>query len=106
MRLRSLRLLNFRAFEDAQIDFPQGVVLVGANNAGKTSILDAIARLYGVSEGGASDRRRNAEPEARTELIGHFDELTGPEMQAWQPAVSDGVLTLVWRHVGLREESI
>jgi energy-coupling factor transporter ATP-binding protein EcfA2 len=54
MHLSELRLRDFRAFEDASVEFPpMGVVLVvGANNSGKTSLLsafDLVAKTRGIS---------------------------------------------------------
>lgn len=48
LRLFRLRLRDFRCFEAIDINFhPQLTVLVAANGAGKTSILDAIAVAFG-----------------------------------------------------------
>ena len=47
MRLRRLALTDFRGFAELDLEFPesaQTTALVGINGAGKTSILDAIAR--------------------------------------------------------------
>lgn len=43
--LASVRLRDFRSFEDAQINLGDVTVIVGANNVGKTNVLDAIALL-------------------------------------------------------------
>jgi len=45
MRIKELRLKNFRGFKELQINFPGSnlLVLVGINGAGKSSILDCIA---------------------------------------------------------------
>lgn len=43
--LTSLHLRNFRAFEDQTIDFAPITILVGPNNAGKSSILGAVRLL-------------------------------------------------------------
>ena len=44
MFLKKISLQNFRCFEKIEVDFNQRLtVLVGANGAGKTSVLDAIA---------------------------------------------------------------
>jgi predicted ATP-binding protein involved in virulence len=49
MKIRTLRLENYRRFRDFSIDFNSGVtVLVARNGAGKTSILDAIATALGT----------------------------------------------------------
>ena len=43
MRLRELKVRNFRKIEDLTIQFPRGLcVLIGENNAGKTAIIDAL----------------------------------------------------------------
>ncbi len=43
MRLQQLRIKNFRKIEDLTITFPRGLcVMVGENNSGKTSIIDAL----------------------------------------------------------------
>lgn len=48
LNLQSLKLRDYRCFEAVDIDFhPQLTVLVAANGAGKTSILDAIAVAFG-----------------------------------------------------------
>jgi len=49
MILKSLRLKNFRKFQDSYIEFPDGVTgVVGLNGAGKSTIFEAVAwTLYG-----------------------------------------------------------
>jgi len=43
MWLRELKIRNFRKIEDLTIEFPRGLaVLVGENNSGKTTIIDAL----------------------------------------------------------------
>jgi len=49
IKLQELNLYNFRLFEDIKINFePQLTVFIGENGAGKTTILDAIARQLTV----------------------------------------------------------
>lgn len=44
MRLRNVKIRNYRCFKEAEIDFDEHVTLVvGKNGAGKTTILDAAA---------------------------------------------------------------
>lgn len=45
MRIKELRLKNFRGFKELEIKFPESnlLVLVGINGSGKSSILDCIA---------------------------------------------------------------
>jgi predicted ATP-binding protein involved in virulence len=48
LNIQSLKLRDYRCFERIDIDFhPQLTVLVAANGAGKTSILDAVAVAFG-----------------------------------------------------------
>lgn len=49
-RLRELSLLNYRGFEDFHLTLPEEAVAVfiGANGAGKSSVLDAIARILEI----------------------------------------------------------
>lgn len=49
MYLQALQLENYRRFEFAQTDFPDGLVgIIGNNGAGKSSLMEAIAwALYG-----------------------------------------------------------
>jgi len=43
MYLRNLHIKNFRCIEDLDIEFNQGLnVIIGANNCGKTAILDTL----------------------------------------------------------------
>ncbi len=42
LSIRELRLVNFRSYHGAQFDFSERTVLVGANGAGKTNLLEAL----------------------------------------------------------------
>lgn len=46
MKLRRLKIKNFRGIYDLSIDFNNFTVLIGRNNSGKTSILDAIRIVF------------------------------------------------------------
>jgi putative ATP-dependent endonuclease of the OLD family len=48
IRIVSAHYTNFRALRDVRIPFGQTTVLVGPNNAGKTSILEGLERALGV----------------------------------------------------------
>lgn len=64
LNLQTLRLRDYRCFESIDINFhPQLTVLVAANGAGKTSILDAIAVAFGP-------------------YIGAFDEAVGKHFES------------------------
>src|ERR1700744_2670774 len=43
MRLRELKIKNFRKHDELTVAFPKGLsVIVGENNTGKTAIIDAL----------------------------------------------------------------
>lgn len=71
MRLKNIKITNYRCFKEADIDFDEHITLiVGRNGAGKTAILDAVAVsvstfLLGI-DGGVS--RSITEDDARYEF--------------------------------------
>jgi exonuclease SbcC len=82
MRLRRLRLLNFRQHADTEIEFRPGLTgIIGPNGAGKSTILEAIGwALYGSGAArGTADTirfsraagRSRVEVELVFELAGH-----------------------------------
>ncbi len=82
MRLNSLSLVNFRQHADTRIEFDLGLTgIIGANGAGKTTILEAIAwALYGQQAArGTKDSIRFALASPRTAVRVELDiELAGP----------------------------
>lgn len=54
MKLSKVRISNFQCFDEkqAEIDFEKELsVLIGLNGSGKTATLQALSRMFGVSEG-------------------------------------------------------
>jgi predicted ATP-dependent endonuclease of OLD family len=51
MKIREIRIKNFRSIKEEIIEFPESgiLALVGPNNAGKSNILKAINNLLGDS---------------------------------------------------------
>lgn len=45
MKVKSLRIENFRSIQSLNIDLPQVCAIVGPNNAGKSNILDALRKV-------------------------------------------------------------
>jgi len=72
MRLESLHLHQWRVFDDAQIDFPDGLIAIrGPNGAGKTTIAEAIGwALFGkLRTGKVADVRRQDAPQGSTSSV-------------------------------------
>lgn len=81
MRLCRFEIRNFKGIEYASLDWEDLIVLIGENNAGKSSVLSAISVfLSGGSIKDSSIFRRHQTDEANAiELIGHFGDLTEEE---------------------------
>lgn len=81
MRLRRFEIHNFKCIEYVSLEWEDLLVLIGENNAGKSSVLSAIAIF--LSGGSIRDstlfRRHQTDEGNAIELIGHFDSLTDEE---------------------------
>ena len=55
MKLKALRIRNFRCFKDVCIHIDSMHALVGANNAGKSSILRALEFLFNPTANKVND---------------------------------------------------
>src|SRR5438105_3506067 len=73
MRITALRLRNYRAYEDLDLELAPGLVgIYGPNGSGKTTLLEAITfALYGRARQKEYERLRDMLPDVellRTEL--------------------------------------
>jgi len=50
MRLKSLKVKNFRALRDLPIDFSNMTVIIGENDSGKTSIMLALEVFFNAKK--------------------------------------------------------
>jgi len=81
MKLKSLKLENFRQHEDSYIEFSDGITVInGTNGAGKTTILEAISwAIYGAEAArGNKDtikfNKAKAKAKVRVELVFILDD--------------------------------
>lgn len=51
MRLKTLRIANFRSVQYLTVDLPRVCAIVGPNNAGKSNILEALRRVLALKWG-------------------------------------------------------
>ncbi len=84
MRLCRFGIQNYKGIQNASLEWDDIVVLIGENNAGKSTILQAL-QLY-LSGSQAKDSSlffdNIADDAHAIELIGYFDQLTPGELQA------------------------
>lgn len=69
--LKSIRLQNFRGFEDHTVEFAQFCLLMGQNNAGKTTIIEAL-RIVALAQAKAPKANFQPSPDWMA------PDLTGP----------------------------
>lgn len=63
IKIDNLKLINFRKFKELDIDFePDVTIIIGNNGAGKTTILDAIARIFSYINARIIAKGRNGRP--------------------------------------------
>ncbi len=77
MRIKSLKLLNFRNYKELNLDFSEGInIFIGENGVGKTNILEAIyvLSLTKSNRYGTNSDLINHQEES-TSLIGEVDYL-------------------------------
>ena len=76
MQLQRLTMQNFRCYTDAtSIEVEDLTVLVGRNDAGKSTILDALNIFFGNSKLDADDRSKAAEENADIVITCEFSDL-------------------------------
>ncbi len=87
MRLSRFELHNFKGIHNASFEWDDIVILIGENNAGKSSVLEALQCFLGGSQIKDEDLfcDRRTDGESGMELVGYFDQLTDEERAA--PAV-------------------
>lgn len=83
MRLFKFEIRNYKSIDHICFEWDDLVVFIGENNAGKSSVLAAIATfLSGSAIRDASVfRKHQTGPDQAIELIGHFDNLSEEEQQ-------------------------
>lgn len=83
MRLCRFEVRNFKCIEYANLEWDNLLVFIGENNAGKSSVLSAIAIFLGGSsiKDASLFRRHQTDVANAIELIGHFDNLTDEEKE-------------------------
>lgn len=84
MRLKKFEIHNYKGIETAAFEWDDIAILIGENNAGKSTVLQALDQFLGgslVRDEAWFHNNATAE-ESCIELIGWFDNLTQPESES------------------------
>ena len=74
VRIARITLENYRSFRSASFPLAHRALIIGANNSGKTSVLEAIDKVFGVGRRSGygfaeSDLRRDCEPPEQLQVV-------------------------------------
>lgn len=94
MQLAHVRVKNFRSLKNVSVHFGSNTALVGANGAGKSSILKAIKRFYSTARSLDADDFFGRDQSEPIEIELTFTDLTAAETEAFESRVRDGQLVV------------
>jgi energy-coupling factor transporter ATP-binding protein EcfA2 len=92
MRLSSIELRNYRCFDHLEVELDETTVIVGANDTGKSTLLEAIHGLLDRYQIDWDEVAR--EPKLPVQIIGRFVDLPVEESESLDPFISDGRLAI------------
>src|SRR4030042_784973 len=76
MKIKSVRIQNFRSLKDQTVDFDNYTCLVGANGTGKSNVLHALNVFFGEFDIPGLDTRILGEEDFHIKNIGDPVEIT------------------------------
>src|SRR5690554_4431560 len=101
MRLKSIRIENFRSFEDQTIHFDNYTCFVGQNGSGKSTVLTALNIFFRNTNASATDLLNLGEEDFHRRQTDHpikitlsFDELSDEAKDALSSYVRHGQLVV------------
>lgn len=93
MQIRTLKISGLRSIESAELTFDDVTVLIGGNNAGKSTLLHALRLFFEAAPKLSQDDFYKREAET-IEVTVTFDNLTESEAQDFGSAVHNGKITI------------
>ena len=101
MKIKSIRMKNFRSFKDCEVEFGNFTSLVGANGAGKSTVLYALNIFFRETDGSPTNvsdldeedfhARNTQEP---IEITVTFDDLSDNALKVFSNYARQGVLVV------------
>lgn len=93
MQIRSLQVSGLRSINNASLTFDDVTVLIGSNNAGKSTLMFALKLFFEASPKWTGDDFHRREADA-IEIVVTFDNLTPSEREEFGTAVQKDKLTI------------
>jgi putative ATP-dependent endonuclease of OLD family len=93
MQIRSLQVSGLRSIDKASLTFDDVTVLIGSNNAGKSTLMFALQLFFEAAPKWTVDDFHQREANA-IEIVVTFDNLTPSERDEFGSAVREGALTI------------
>ena len=94
MRIRSLRVKNFRSIKDAELSFGALTALVGRNGAGKSTFLQALDIFYGPSMQVSPEDHFAGDDTQEIEIAITYQGLDHHQQSLFAPYMDAGSLTV------------
>ena len=95
MKLKSAHIKNFRSLRDVTVNFSSQTAIVGANGAGKSTILKAIDRFYGSSSQVALDDFHGRNVDEPIEIALTFFYFSSDEVSLFGSRIQQNEMTVV-----------
>ncbi|MEL7801689.1 ATP-dependent nuclease [Sulfitobacter pontiacus] len=93
MQIRSLKVTGLRSISNASLTFDDVTVLIGSNNAGKSTLMFALQLFFEASPKWTADDFHRREAEA-IEIAVTFDNLTPSEREEFGTAIQGDKITI------------
>ncbi|MDX6748465.1 AAA family ATPase [Geminicoccaceae bacterium 1502E] len=94
MRLRSIRLQNFKCVEDDELPVSDPTILIGPNGSGKSTFLMALRAFFGNSSILPQDSYFGRDHSRQIRIALSFSELTQDEREFFSDYVRDDMLSI------------
>lgn len=94
MQLKHAKICHFRSLKDVSVSFGPHTALIGANGAGKSSILKALERFYSTAKVLDRDDYFGRDQSIPIEIELTFGNLSDAERETFESRVRDGQLVV------------
>ena len=96
MRIKSVRIQNYRSCLDDKVDLDDLTILVGANGAGKSTILRALDLFYSPSPVITSDDFFGRDTSREIVISVSYTALSDTALERFAKYVHNNELTVAW----------